>query len=155
MDAEILLARLEKNKLSLGSIESITGGLFSSEIASIPGASKVLKGAIVSYSIEEKIKLVGVSSEVIDKYGVVSKQTADEMALKGAKKLNVDICVSCTGNAGPSVCSDGKLVGKVFISVFYKGKVSSYELNLKGERNEIRSNAVACMIDYVYFLIEK
>ncbi len=97
-----LVSYLKDKNLTIGSVESMTGGLFAARITSVPGASKVFKGSIVSYSPLIKENVVGVNKETIAKYGVVSKQVAYEMAEKGRKVLDVDICVSITGNAGPT-----------------------------------------------------
>src|SRR5574344_1623344 len=100
--AKTLLERFAEKGWSLGSVESLTGGLFSASICSIPGASRVYKGSIISYANEVKENLAHVKSETIEKYGVVSKEVAEEMALGGLEALNVSVCVSFTGNAGPT-----------------------------------------------------
>ena len=97
-----LVELLKAKHLTIGSIESMTGGLFASSITSVPGASKVFKGSVVSYSPLIKENVVGVKKETIETFGVVSKEVAYEMASKGKKLLDVDICVSITGNAGPT-----------------------------------------------------
>jgi hypothetical protein len=84
--AQKLLAVLNARKLSLGSIESLTGGLFASTICSIPGASNVFKGAIVSYANSIKTDLVGVKDYDIEVFGVVSSKVADEMAVEGRQE---------------------------------------------------------------------
>ena len=88
-----LVKKLKELQLTIGSIESMTGGLFASNITSVPGASKVFKGSVVSYSALIKESVVGVKKETIDKYGVVSSNVAYEMAEKGRKLLDVDIFV--------------------------------------------------------------
>ena len=101
-----------KNKgLTLGSVESMTGGLFAAKFTAIPGSSKVFKGSIVTYATEEKINIVGVKKETVEKYSVVSEEVAKEMAEKGRELLNVDVCVSVTGNAGPTCEPGGKPAG--------------------------------------------
>lgn len=104
MDSPVrsVLKKLEAKGLSLGSVESLTGGLFASTVCEVPGASKVFKGAIVTYANSVKEHLVDVMEETIQTYGVVSEQVAEEMALGGARNLDVDVCVSFTGNAGPT-----------------------------------------------------
>ena len=94
---------------TLGSVESFTGGLFAKEITSVSGASHFFKGALVTYATEEKNRLLGISYKDIDEFGVVSKEVAAQMASNGKKLLNVDYCVSFTGNAGPSAM-EGKPV---------------------------------------------
>ncbi len=152
---EQLISLLKEKHLTVGSIESITGGLFASEITSVPGASKVYKGSIITYQIEEKVRLANVNKNVIDKFGVVSYETAFEMASKGRVVLNVDLCVSVTGNAGPTVESDNKPVGRVYIGVSSKEKTKVYEFNFSGKRNEIRQACVAEMVNCLISTLNK
>lgn len=124
---------------TIGSVESFTGGLFASTIISKSGASKYFKGSIVSYSSEIK-KKIGVNTS----NGVINKNVAIEMALKGKEWLDVDYCVSFTGNAGPNVM-EGKKVGIVYIAI----NENSYELDLSSfaDRNKIREEAVKFAIN--------
>ena len=150
-----LLELLESKQLSLGSVESMTAGLFASTFASTPGASKVFKGCLVTYAVEEKIKLLGIEENLINYFGVVSKEVAGEMASKGQKVLHVDVCVSVTGNAGPTCEPGGMPVGRVYVGVAYKDKNFVYELNLKGKRNKIREDAVLAMQEKLIEIIKK
>ena len=102
---EELVNILKEKKLTIGSVESLTGGLFASSLASIPGVSSVFKGALVTYAIEIKENVCHVPCEIIDQYGVVSSECAYEMAKHGAQVLNTDVTISFTGNAGP-LCLD-------------------------------------------------
>ena len=145
---DLLQALADKN-LKLGAVESLTGGLFGAEVCAIPGASAVYKGGIVSYSAEIKESLVGVKPSTIQTYGVVSSQVAAEMAMGGAKALNVDVCVSCTGNAGPSSEPGQAHVGQVYLSVYYQENVWSIPLDFEGERNEIRRKTVDAMVAFL------
>lgn len=124
---------------TLGSVESFTGGLFASTIIATPGASSYFKGALVTYSNEIKEKL-GVDTS----NGVVNAEVAKAMALKGKEFLGVDYCVSFTGNAGPSAL-DNAPVGKVFIAI----NDTVYELDLEGDRNSIRQEAVNFAINKI------
>ena len=126
---------------TLGSVESFTGGLFAKEVTAVSGASHFFKGALVTYASEEKNRILGISYQDIDQYGVVSKEVAAQMAANGQKLLNVDYCVSFTGNAGPDAM-EGKPVGLVFIGVAIYDKVEVYEFNLEGSREEIQTKGV-------------
>lgn len=137
-----------KNKLTLGSVESFTGGLFASEITSVSGASGFFKGCIVTYATEEKIKLLNIDKKIVDKFGVVSKEIAEEMARKGREVLGVDVCVSFTGNAGPSAM-ENKPVGLVFIGIFDGKECYVIEKNIVGSRNFIRNEAILIASDYL------
>lgn len=140
------------NKLTLGSVESFTGGLFASEITSIPGASNFFKGAVVTYATEEKINILGIEKNLVDEFGVVSKEIAEQMAIKGHKLLNVDYCVSFTGNAGP-LAMEVKPVGLVFIGVFDGQKCHVLEKNISGSRDFVRQQAINIAFDYIESLV--
>ena len=142
---EKLLNTLKEKGLTLGSVESITGGLFASKVTSIPGASKVFKGALVTYTAEEKIRLAKVNKDTIEEYGVVSDEVAIEMAEGGRKVLNVDYCVSVTGNAGPTCEPGGKPVGEVHIALASRSETISLKFLLSGDRKHIQSMCVRKM----------
>lgn len=132
---------LIEKKLSICSIESLTGGLFASTITSISGVSKIFKGSIVSYANEIKENVVGVKKETITKYGVISKECAFEMAKYGKEKMNTNIAISFTGNAGPDVM-ENKNVGQVYIGIIVNDDTEVLELNLTGDRENIRKECV-------------
>lgn len=137
---------------TLGAVESFTGGLFAKNITSISGASKFFKGSLVTYASEAKNRVLGISLEDIEQYGVVSKEIAKQMAKKGKALLNVDFCVSFTGNAGPSAMED-KPVGEVYIGIATPKEVLVYPLKLKGNREEIQNLGVRNALDILERLI--
>lgn len=140
---ELAKALIQYN-ISISSVESFTVGNFASMLGSIPGISKVYKGSLVTYQSETKERLLGISHDVIAKYGVVSKEIASLMCVNGKQILDSDICVSFTGNAGPDAM-EGKPVGLVYIGILYQG-VNIYELKLKGTRQEIQKQAIDFVI---------
>ena len=127
---------------TLGSVESFTGGLFAKEITAVSGASHFYKGGLVTYATEEKNRLLGIDYDVIDKHGVVSREVAALMASNAQKLLNVDYCVSFTGNAGPEAM-EGKPVGEVYIGIAIYDKVEVYEYHLKGSRENVQKEGVS------------
>ena len=145
-----LLEAFKEKGLTLGSVESMTGGLFSAKFTEIPGSSAVFKGGIVTYSAEEKINIVGVKKETIEKFGVVSEEVAKEMAELGRKLLNVDVCVSVTGNAGPTCEPGGKPVGCYYVAVATKSDVVVKGVLKTQKRNKVRNSAVLAMRDLAY-----
>lgn len=151
---EELLALLTQHGLTIGSCESLTAGLFTAQLAAVSGASAVLKGGIVTYQTAVKEQVVGVDPQVIKRDGVVSASCAAEMARRAKDLLACDICVSFTGNAGPSVM-EGKPVGRVYCAIAYADKVNTYELQLSGSRNEIRMQAVMRMTAEVIRLLKE
>lgn len=146
MDSTELNKLFREKGLTLGSVESFTGGLFAKEITAISGASKFYKGGLVTYATEEKARLLGISQEDINKYGVVSKEIAYQMADKGRQVLDVDFCVSFTGNAGPDTM-ENKPVGEVYIGIANKEEVQVYQFLLKGDRNNIQEEGVKNALD--------
>lgn len=137
---------------TLGSVESFTGGLFAKEITSISGASHFFKGALVTYATEEKNRLLGISYKDIDEFGVVSKEVAAQMASNGKKLLNVDYCVSFTGNAGPTAM-EGKPVGEVHIGIAFLDTAQVHSYTLEGSREEIQNKAIKIAFELLETLI--
>ena len=135
---------------TLGSVESFTGGAFAKDITSVSGASHFFKGAIVTYATEEKARLLGIPYSIIDEYGVVSQEVAGEMASRAKCLLNVDYCVSFTGNAGPTAM-ENKPVGEIYIGVAFYDKCQVFSYQLEGTREEIQNKA----IKEAYDLLEK
>ena len=141
MEAREVNKYLSDLGLTLGSVESFTGGLFASTITSVGGASKIFKGSLITYATEEKINIAKVPEDIVKQFGVVSKEVAYHMANNGRYILNVDVCVSFTGNAGPDAM-EGKPVGEVHIGIASADAAQIYSLQLHGDRNEIRRQAV-------------
>jgi PncC family amidohydrolase len=135
---------------TLGSVESFTGGGFAKDITSVSGASHFFKGAFVTYATEEKARILGIPYSDIDSYGVVSQEIAGQMASNGKRLLNVDYCISFTGNAGPTAM-EGKQVGEIYIGVAFYDKVQVFSYHLNGSREEIQKEA----IDIAYEILEK
>ena len=146
-----LVNKLKELQLTIGSIESMTGGLFASNITSVPGASKVFKGSVVSYSALIKESVVGVKKETIDKYGVVSSKVAYEMAEKGRKLLDVDICVSVTGNAGPTAEPGEEGVGVVYLGISSKEGTRTIRKQFNGNREEIRQQTLLALQEEILY----
>lgn len=137
-----------KEGLTLSVAESCTGGLISHYITAFPGASNFFEAAVVSYSAEAKRTLLGISSETVSKYGVVSDQTGREMAEKVRKLARTDFSLSTTGNLGPDIL-EGKEKGLVYISVSRAGGISSRELRLKGNREENKEEAALGALEFL------
>ncbi len=128
---EILL----KNKKTLATAESCTGGNISRLITSVAGSSKYFKGSIVAYSNEVKQKILGVSPFTLMKQGAVSKETVEEMALGLLKVINSDYAIAVSGIAGPDGGTDEKPVGTIWIAVSDKYKCISKKYNFGNRRN--------------------
>ena len=137
--------------LSISIAESCTGGMIVSKLISIPGASKVIDCALVTYSNKAKQVYLDVPKFELEKYGAVSKQVA-ELMINGLKnKNNSDIFISTTGIAGPEGGSKEKPVGTVFHSFYIKQKkILTIKNFYKGSRYKIRLSASTFSINETF-----
>lgn len=132
---------LRQKGLTLGVVESATGGLISHLITNIPGSSDYYMGSITAYSNEVKIKVLGVKEDAINKYGAVSAQVAEEMARGGRRILASDICLADTGIAGPGGATPGKSVGLFYIGLSHQAGTFSRKHNFHGDREQNKLDA--------------
>ncbi len=132
---------LRQKGLTLGVVESATGGLISHRITNVPGSSSYYKGAITAYSNEIKVKVAGVNAATIEKYGAVSHQVAEEMALRGRMVLAVDICLADTGIAGPGGATPGKPVGLFYNGLSHQSETYSQKHHFPGDRKQNKQAA--------------
>jgi nicotinamide-nucleotide amidase len=127
---EVIIGELlRKNKLSIATAESCTGGNIAHLITSIAGSSEYFKGAVVAYSNEVKMNLLGVSPDDLSNFGAVSQPVVEQMAKGAMKRLNTDIAVATSGVAGPAGGSPEKPVGTVWIAVCNKDKCIAREFH--------------------------
>ncbi len=140
--------------LTLGVVESATGGLISHLVTNVPGSSNCYLGAITSYSNQAKTKIVGVSEESINRHGAVSPQVAEEMAGGGRRVLNADICVADTGIAGPTGSTTEKPVGLFYIGLSHKGGTFSRKHTFTGNREKNKSRAAEAALSWVKEYLE-
>lgn len=136
-----IMEKIIEKGFTISVAESCTGGKIVSKLVNYAGASKVLIEGIVTYSNESKINRLNVKKETLDNFGAVSEQTAKEMAEGIAEISGSNIGISTTGIAGPEGGSEEKPVGLVYIGICINGKTVVKELNLRGNREKIRSRA--------------
>ena len=132
---------LRRKGLTLGVVESATGGLVSHRITNIPGSSDYYKGSVTAYSNGVKIKVLGIKEDTINRYGAVSPQVAEEMAQCGKRLLAVDICLADTGIAGPTGATPEKPLGLFYIGLSHKGGTFSRKHNFHGNREQNKQSA--------------
>ncbi|WP_461240347.1 competence/damage-inducible protein A [Paucilactobacillus sp. N302-9] len=155
--ADQVVAQLKQQHLKITAAESLTGGLFQSTICSVSGASNVFDGGFVTYSNESKHDLIGVKNDTIDRFGVVSEETAIEMAEKAKETMHVQVGVSFTGVAGPDAL-EGQPAGTVWVAVAQDGHPTiSKQLNLPAtdERQTIRQKSVLSVLQMLRQQLEK
>ncbi|MBQ1525667.1 MAG: nicotinamide-nucleotide amidohydrolase family protein [Lachnospiraceae bacterium] len=147
LDRDTSLARtvfdlLSGNSLTLATAESCTGGMIAARLVDMPGISEVFKEGFITYSNKAKRSRLGVKKSTLLRYGAVSAETVREMAKGGAFFSKADICVAVSGTAGPDGGTEEKPVGTVFVGCCIKGKTVTKECHFKGDRNQIREQAV-------------
>lgn len=132
---------LTNKGMTLGVIESATGGLISHRITNITGSSNYYKGSITAYSNEIKNRIVGVKAETLEKHGSVSAQTAEELASGGKRVLEVDICIADTGIAGPGGATPEKPIGLFYIGLSHKNTTFNRKHIFTGDREQNKKEA--------------
>ena len=142
-----LVTALRDNNLSVAFAESCTAGMLASEFVKAKGSSDVLKGSLVVYQPEVKIKLLHVRKETLELYTAESQQVTNEMVMGLKKLLDADINVAVTGLAGSGGSeTEEKPVGTVFVSFLYDGKAEEFREVFAGNTQAIRKKTV----DYIF-----
>ncbi len=140
---------LKERQLTLGAVESATGGLISHLITNVSGSSDYYQGSITTYSNYIKMKLVAVKEKTLKEYGAVSSQVAQEMAEGGRLVLGVDICVADTGIAGPTGATNDKPVGLFYIGLSHKNGTFSRKHIFQGTREANKEQAAEAALAWV------
>jgi len=149
-DLEYVIGALLKEKgLTLGVVESGTGGLISHLITNAPGSSNYFKGSVTAYANDIKRKIIGVKSATLEQHGAVSPQVAVEMADGGKKALGVDICIADTGIAGPSGGTLEKPVGLFYIGLAHQGGAFSRRYQFHGTREENKQSVAEAALKWL------
>ncbi len=140
---------LRQKGLTLGVVESASGGLISHLITNVPGSSDYYKGSVTAYSNEVKIKVVGVKEATINQYGAVSYQVVEEMAEGGRKVLAADICLADTGIAGPGGATLEKPLGLFYIGLSHEAGTYSQKHNFQGTREQNKLDAAEAALGWL------
>lgn len=127
---------------TLGTAESLTGGLLGAAITSVSGSSAVYAGGLVTYATRLKVQLLGVPTELVEEHGVVSAECAAAMAEGARRVLGSDWAVSTTGVAGPDL-QEGKPAGTAYVGVAGPEGTTTHALALDGDREAVRSGVVS------------
>jgi PncC family amidohydrolase len=134
---------------TLVTAESLTGGGIGAAVTAVPGASKVFKGGIISYTDEVKKEVLSVPADYLITYGAVSAPVAEAMAIGARKLLKADVAVSVTGLAGPDGDDFGHEVGTVFIGYADQDGVTAGEYHFAGDREAVRSQTVRAALQLI------
>lgn len=141
-----LVAALAARGLTLAVAESLTGGLVSASIVDVPGASRVLRGAVVAYATDVKHTVLGVPAERLARTGPVDVDVAIAMAEGARTLLGCDVGLATTGVAGPGP-ADGWPAGTVVVAVAVTGRAAvTRSLHLDGDRDRVRAGAVDAVL---------
>lgn len=127
---------------TVATAESLTGGLLCAALVDVPGASVVVRGAVVAYAAEAKTRVLGVPAQVVAEHGTVSAETAVAMAARGREMFGADWGVATTGVAGPDP-SEGLPAGRAHVAVAGPpDRVVDAVLDLDGDRAAVRAGTV-------------
>lgn len=140
--ASVVVEELKKRQKSITAAESLTAGLFQATLADFSGVSAIFNGGFVTYSLEEKSKMLDISEQELKEHGVVSEFTARKMAEQARLKTQSDYGVSLTGVAGPDSL-EGHPAGTVFIGLAHAKGTEVIKANIAGRsRADVRQIAV-------------
>ena len=139
--AATVVGELLEAGLTVGTAESLTGGLVCAALTSVPGASAVVRGGVVAYATDVKSGVLGVDGDLLAREGAVCAPVATWLAEGVRRVLACEVGVSTTGVAGPDP-SDGRPVGTVFVAASGPWGILVEEHALTGDREEIRGASV-------------
>ena len=151
-----LVARLLiESGSTLAVAESITGGLLSERLVSVPGVSAVFLAGFVTYSNASKAGVLGVTEKTLRDHGAVSEECAREMAAGARRVVGADIGISTTGIAGPSGAVPGKPVGTVYLGLATADGVEAQQRQIIGDRDQIRARTAQWALDTLRLHLER
>jgi len=135
--AQDVVKSLKRKKMTLATAESITGGGLGAAITSVPGASDVFLGGLITYSDQSKIKFLDIAKRMLTKHTAVSEEVAIAMAQSARKQFGSDYAIATTGVAGPGKAY-GQKAGTVWVAIDSKKGPVTLCLALSGTREDIR-----------------
>lgn len=150
--ASSLLAACRDRGWTLATAESLTGGGVCAALTDVPGASDVVRGAIVAYHTPLKADLLEVSRDRLAETGPVDQVVAEQMAIGVVTKLGADVAIATTGVAGPGP-ADGHAPGTVHVAVCGPSGSAHRRLTFAGTRAEVRAQTVVAALEMAYALV--
>ncbi|MCI9128779.1 MAG: CDP-diacylglycerol--glycerol-3-phosphate 3-phosphatidyltransferase [Eggerthellaceae bacterium] len=157
-DAEALASKLislsTEKGLTLSTAESLTGGMISTCLTSVPGSSASFIGGVVSYAISAKENVLGVDEHLLSSRGAVDGDVAIQMARGVRKQMGSSLSVSVTGIAGPSGAEPEKPVGTVFVGFASDREEGFIECHFSGDREEVRIKTTCKAMDVLIGLVD-
>lgn len=140
-----LIGRLSAAGATVATAESLTAGLVAATLADVPGASAVLRGGVVAYTMEIKVGLLDVNADLLAERGAVDGEVAQQMAVGARARLDATYGLSTTGVAGPGP-SQGKPAGTVYVAVAGPASSRVRALRLEGDRADVRARSVEAVL---------
>ncbi|WP_444994005.1 CinA family protein [Aliikangiella sp. IMCC44359] len=150
-----LSVRLIFKQLKVVTVESCTGGWIGKALTDQAGSSQWFAGGLITYTNESKTRLADVPATMIEKYGAVSVQVAEAMALGAQQYFEQCVSVAVSGIAGPDGGSKEKPVGTVCIATCLAGKTHCKQYHFTGNREQVRQQTVTQALTMVMEIIEK
>jgi PncC family amidohydrolase len=159
--AEAVVRRATEQGVRIVAAESCSAGLVADLLARVPGASRVLWGSFVTYTVEAKIRMLDIDADLIARFGAVSRETALAMAVGALAESGADLAVSVTGLAGPGGDGTATPVGTVWIGFARRGVLSNdrsaearlFHFDLP--RNRLREAAAGEALQFLYEALER
>jgi nicotinamide-nucleotide amidase len=154
--ATALLELCRRKGLRIATAESCTGGLIAATLTEIPGSSDVLDRGFVTYSNDAKQAMLGVDADTLTRFGAVSRETAEAMALGALANSPAKLAVSVTGIAGPGGATPNKPVGLVHFAAAARGGAPIHRERRFGDigRSQVREASVAEALAMLHELAE-
>lgn len=143
--AEIVALLVERGE-TVATAESLTAGLVTATLTTVPGSSAVVRGGLVVYATDLKASLAGVPVDLLDRHGAVHPEVATALAEGARRRCRADWGIGLTGVAGPDP-QDGVPPGRVYLAVAAPDRTTCHTLDLPGDRHAVRAAAVAAALD--------
>jgi PncC family amidohydrolase len=144
---------LKKQRQTLATAESCTGGLLAHTLTNISGSSNYFDRGVISYSNTSKKDLLDVPEQLLQKYGAVSQQVAEHMAKGIRQKASVDYGIATTGIAGPTGGTKDKPIGLIYIAIATKDSVITKRFLFSGNRLTNKENTVTAVLELLLELL--
>ncbi|HEX3591026.1 MAG TPA: nicotinamide-nucleotide amidohydrolase family protein [Pseudonocardiaceae bacterium] len=148
-DAGTVVRLLVERGQTVATAESLTAGLVTATLTTVPGSSAVVRGGLVVYATDLKATLAGVPADLLARHGAVHPDVAAALAEGARLRCGADWGVGLTGVAGPDP-QDGVAPGRVYLSIAGPDGGTGYRLDLCGDREAVRAASVAAAIDALH-----
>ncbi len=148
MSAEAAVATLRAAGLTVAAAESLTGGQVCVALSEAAGSSSVFVGGVVTYTVETKVRLLGVDAELLARHGPVAPEVAQQMASAAKRRTGADVAVATTGVAGPQP-HGGHPPGFAYIGWAVADRQGAVEVRLSGDRATVRSGVTQLALGVV------